>query len=136
MNERSFQRSQQLPVGIYLLILGGMSIVLAFLRATSGSQIAAAKIFYVTVGVGFIAAFGAGFTVLVLNGLQAARGGTPDRVSSSIALVTVGCIVLAWYLAYVGSLAAFPIGFLGYVVVPLALAARVFRVRERFLRSV
>jgi len=132
MDEQTHQRAQRFVVAIYLLFLGGMGLVIAYLVATSGSQIGAAKAFIFVVAGGAVVALSAGLTVFVLNGLQAARGGTPDRVSASLALATVGCIVLAWYLADVGTLVAFPVGFFGYVVWPLALAAHVFRVRERF----
>lgn len=135
MDKRSLIRAEQFAVGIYLLCLGGMAIVLAYIVATPGSQIGAAKVFIFIVASGAIVALSAGLTVFVLNVLQMARGGTYNTVSSSLALATVGCIVLAWYLADAGTLAAFPVGFLGYVVWPIALAAHVFRIRERFTGS-
>lgn len=131
MNERTLQRAQRFPVAIYLLFLGGMVFAFAYLLATSGSPIGAEHVFIFVVAGGALVALSAGLTVLALNGLQAACGETSDRVSVSLALATITCLLAAWYMAYVGSLAAFPVGFLGYVVGPLALAARVFRVRER-----
>lgn len=133
-DERTLQRAQRFPVGFYLLFLGGMALVFAYLLATSGSPIGAEHVFVFVVTGGALVALSAGLTVLALNGLQAIRGETRDRSSVLLALATVACLLSAWYLAYIGSLAAFPVGFLGYVVGPLALAAHVFRVRERLAR--